>query len=233
MFVDGGRIPGGAVGVRNAALMINFVPKQKRSISQQKLEQSISKELESVPDIRYWFIDENGQRNVTFIVTGTDSRNGVQCRRRTRNADAASPLRVERVIRRDAEPPRVAHLSAARSCGACLACPPRASSETIRVATIGDVGPALAKFTSGDRVIPVRVLLDEKARARSSERSSRSACRRAGPGVPLASIADISFDASPVSISRYDRQRQARVEADLVEGLRSATPRRASATSAS
>ena len=38
-------------------------------------------------------------------------------------------------------------------------------SETIRVATIGDVGPALAKFDAGDRIMPIRVLLEEKARA--------------------------------------------------------------------
>ncbi len=31
------------------------------------------RELAGVPDIRYWFIDENGQRNVTFIVSGQDT----------------------------------------------------------------------------------------------------------------------------------------------------------------
>ena len=70
----------------------------------------------------------------------------------------------------------------------------------------------------GDRVIPVRVLLDEKARADLQVLEQIRVPTRAGPGVPLASLADITFDASPVSISRYDRQRQARVEADLVEG---------------
>src|ERR1700736_3645229 len=38
-------------------------------------------------------------------------------------------------------------------------------SETIRVATIGDVGPALAKFNAGDRIVPIRVLLEENALA--------------------------------------------------------------------
>jgi len=36
--------------------------------------------------------------------------------------------------------------------------------------------------------------------------------------VPLNALADISFGEGPVSITRYDRQRQARVEADLVGG---------------
>jgi multidrug efflux pump subunit AcrB len=93
-----------------------------------------------------------------------------------------------------------------------------ALSETIRVATIGDVGPALAKFDAGERIIPIRVLLEEKARADLQALEQIRVPTRAGPGVPLVGLADITFDASPVSISRYDRQRQARVEADLVDG---------------
>ena len=37
-------------------------------------------------------------------------------------------------------------------------------SETIRVATTGDVGPALAKFDTGDRLVPIRVQLEDGAR---------------------------------------------------------------------
>ena len=217
VFVDGGRIPGSAIGVRNAALMINFVPKGKRSISQQKLEQSISKELESVPDIRYWFIDENGQRNVTFIVSGENNAT-------VTNVAAEVATQMRRI-------PSVANVSSGatlnrpelriyprRDLAVRLGVSTEALSETIRVATIGDVGPALAKFSAGGRVIPIRVLLDEKARADLQVLEQIRVPTRAGPGVPLNSLADISFDASPVSISRYDRQRQARVEADLVDG---------------
>ena len=217
VFVDGGRIPGSAIGVRNAALMINFVPKGKRSISQQKLEQSISKELESVPDIRYWFIDENGQRNVTFIVSGENNAT-------VTNVAAEVATQMRRI-------PSVANVSSGatlnrpelriyprRDLAVRLGVSTEALSETIRVATIGDVGPALAKFNAGGRVIPIRVLLDEKARADLQVLEQIRVPTRAGPGVPLNSLADISFDASPVSISRYDRQRQARVEADLVDG---------------
>jgi Cation/multidrug efflux pump len=57
-------------------------------------------------------------------------------------------------------------------------------SETIRVATIGDVGPALAKFDAGDRTIPIRVLLEENARADgkfsnryASRLNAEAACR--------------------------------------------------------
>ena len=39
-----------------------------------------------------------------------------------------------------------------------------ALSDTIRVATLGDIDANLAKFNAGDRLIPIRVELDEAAR---------------------------------------------------------------------
>ena len=38
-------------------------------------------------------------------------------------------------------------------------------AESIRVATIGDVEPALAKFDTGERLVPVRVQLADTAKA--------------------------------------------------------------------
>jgi multidrug efflux pump subunit AcrB len=81
-----------------------------------------------------------------------------------------------------------------------------------------DVGPALAKFDADGRSIPIRVLLDEKARADRQVLEQIRVPSQRGVGVPLVALADISFGEGPVSIARYDRQRQARVEADLVAG---------------
>ena len=55
-------------------------------------------------------------------------------------------------------------------------------SQTIRVATIGDVGPALAKFDAGDRLVPIRVQLEDDARGdlqmlRAVARAARPARR--------------------------------------------------------
>src|SRR5438128_4569546 len=73
VFVDGGRVPPGTFEVRRAALIINYTPKADRSITQRELELDISRELENVPDIRYWFLDENGLRAISLVVTGADS----------------------------------------------------------------------------------------------------------------------------------------------------------------
>src|SRR6185312_14066235 len=92
-------------------------------------------------------------------------------------------------------------------------------SQTIRVATIGDVGPALAKFDAGDRLVPIRVQLEDAARGnlRTLEQL-RVPLGQHGEkgGVPLSVVADIKLDQGPTSINRYDRERQATVAADLV-----------------
>jgi len=92
-------------------------------------------------------------------------------------------------------------------------------SQTIRVATIGDVGPALAKFDAGDRLVPIRVQLEDSARGDlpilEQLRVPLGEHGEKG-GVPLSVVADIKLDQGPTSINRYDRQRQATVAADLV-----------------
>jgi multidrug efflux pump subunit AcrB len=90
-------------------------------------------------------------------------------------------------------------------------------SETIRVATIGDVGPALAKFDTGDRLVPIRVQLEDAARGELPILEQLRVPLGGGRGgVPLSVVADIKLDQGPTSINRYDRERQATVAADLV-----------------
>ena len=217
VFVDGGRIPGGAVDVRNAGMMINLVDKSERSLTQQQLQQAISKDVAGIPDVRYWFLDENGQRNVTFIVTGNDDSTVTNVA-----AELATQMR---------QIPTVTNVSSGatlnrpelriyprRDLAVRLGVSTESLSQTIRVATIGDVEPALAKFDAGDRVIPIRVLLEEKARADPQILEQIRVPTQVGGAVPLNALADIKFDAGPVALTRYDRQREAVVEADLVPG---------------
>jgi multidrug efflux pump subunit AcrB len=217
VFVDGGRIPPGVVEVRKAALTINYVPKSKRSLSQQQLELAIGQDLSDIPDVRYWFLDENGKRGVSFIVTGQDSATvanvaselAAQMRRIAMIANVVSTATLTRPELR---------IYPRRDLAVRLGVSTESLSETIRVSTIGDVGPALARFDAGDRIVPIRVLLEESARADLKVLEQVRVPSLRGAGVPLAALADMSFGEGPMSIDRFDRQRQASVEADLVGG---------------
>ncbi len=59
-------------------------------------------------------------------------------------------------------------------------------SETLRIATIGDVGPALAKFDAGDRLVPIRAQLDAKARTNLQVLENIRVPTGLGSSVPLA-----------------------------------------------
>ncbi len=215
VFVDGGRIPPSTEEVRKAALTINYVAKSERSLSQRQLELEISRELANIPDIRYWFLDENGNRAVTLVVTGADSVTvgnvaaelATQMRRIPAVANIVSTAALNRPELRIR--PRL-------DLAVRLGISTESLSETIRVATIGDVAPALAKFNAGDRLIPVRILLEERARADRQVLEQLKVPTPRGEGVPLLAISDIQLGQGPIAIDRYDRVRQATVAADLV-----------------
>jgi hydrophobe/amphiphile efflux-1 (HAE1) family protein len=215
IFVDGGRVPKGAKEIRRASLYINYTPKTERSISQHDLELAIGRELDDIPDLRYWFVDDNGLRAITLDVTGADSAAvanvaeelAAQMRRIPLVADVISETSLDRPELRIH--PRTDML-------ARLGVSTEGLSETIRVATMGDVDPALARFDSGDRLVPIRVQLEEKARTNLQIIEQLRVPMGRGGGVPLGAIADISLDQGPTNIDRFDRNRRAAVAADLV-----------------
>jgi hydrophobe/amphiphile efflux-1 (HAE1) family protein len=216
VFVDGGRVPPGTFEVRRAALIINYTPKTERKITQRELELSISQELESVPDIRFWFLDENGLRAISLVVAGADSNIVSNVASELANQMKRIPLIANVISETSLDRPEL-RIQPRADLAARLGVSTESLSETIRVATIGDVGPALAKFDAGDRQVPIRVQLEDNARGDLQTLEQLRVPLGGGRGgVPLSVVADIKLDQGPTSINRYDRERQATVAADLV-----------------
>jgi multidrug efflux pump subunit AcrB len=216
VFVDGGRVPPGTFEVRRAALIINYTPKTERKITQRELELSISQELANVPDIRFWFLDENGLRAISLVVTGADSNIVSNVASELANQMKRIPLIANVISETSLDRPEL-RIQPRADLAARLGVSTESLSETIRVATIGDVGPALAKFDAGDRQVPIRVQLEDGARGDLQVLDQLRVPLGGGRGgVPLSVVADIKLDQGPTSINRYDRERQATVAADLV-----------------
>jgi multidrug efflux pump subunit AcrB len=220
VFVDGGRVPPGTFEVRRAALIINYTPKTDRDSAhtQRELELSISKELENVPDIRFWFLDENGLRAISLVVTGVDSNIVSNVASELATQMKRIPLIANVISEVSLDRPEL-RIQPRADLAARLGVSTESLSQTIRVATIGDVGPALAKFDAGDRQVPIRVQLEDAARGDLPLLEQlRVPLGQHGEkgGVPLSVVADIRLDQGPTSINRYDRERQATVAADLV-----------------
>jgi HAE1 family hydrophobic/amphiphilic exporter-1 len=88
----------------------------------------------------------------------------------------------------------------------------------VRIATLGEIDARAPKLSIGERRIPIRVRLPEAGRADLATLRNLQVPTADGGRTPLASVADLSFQAGPGKIERIDRVRQIAVQADLAPG---------------
>ena len=94
-----------------------------------------------------------------------------------------------------------------------------ALSQTIRIATLGDIDQNSAKFSLSDRQIPIRVSLDENSRRSLATIENLPVPTTSGGSVPLKVVADIGFGAGPTVIQRNNQTRRITIGADLAPDL--------------
>lgn len=215
VFVDGGRILGGGEEVRKATFILNFVPKSERKLAQFQIQEQISKMLAAEPDIRFNFMQDDGQRQFQLVVTGRDGEavNAFGAELTSQAKRLPSITNVVSTAELDRPELRVIprHEVAAE-----LGVSTEAISEAVRIATIGDINANLAKFNVGDRQIPIRVQLTDKARESREIIEQLKVNTASGASVPLMTVARIEFGQGPTAIDRYDRTRRIVLGADLV-----------------
>ena len=247
VFVLGGSSPTGTVEPRLASIFVNLRHRDQRLVAgvvnrvvnftnyltglslpvmadegrvkpQWDIENEILPKLSALPDIRWAKINDRGQREIEFNMLSNDPaalndaigklEHALRIEPKLRAVAAAGSLdRPEIQIK-----PRTDEASR-------LGITADQISEAVRVATIGDFGPLLAKFNAGDRLLPIRVQIPDKSRQNFSEISNLKLRAASGVSVPLSSVADVAFSRGPSSIKRFDRQRQATIGADLMPGV--------------
>ncbi|MGL4437756.1 MAG: efflux RND transporter permease subunit [Bosea sp. (in: a-proteobacteria)] len=218
VFALGGSSATGQREVRRAALYIILVPKGQRAIKQKEFKAVVAAKLGAVPDIRAWYVNERGEREMAFSIMSKDGDLLAEAvgklEARMRKVDGFLNVAATGALTRPEIRVRPRLEEAAE-----LGVTPEAMSEAVRVATIGDAGANLAKFNTGDRLVPIRVQLDEDARADMARLMALRVTSSSGRSIPLSSVADISFGDGPSSIDRYDRVRRSSIGADLRRGL--------------
>ncbi|MBX9683541.1 MAG: efflux RND transporter permease subunit [Hyphomicrobium sp.] len=218
VFVLGGTSPTGQLEVRRASLFIKLVPKTERKISQKQLKTVIAEKLATIPDSRAWYVNERGERELSFSILSRDG-----------DVLNAAIGKLEGALR---QVPGFRNVAATGSTdrpeirvvprldeAARLGVSPEQIAETIRVATIGDAEFNLAKFTVGDRQIPIRVQLEESTRTDLRQLEQLRVTNGAGQAIPLTAVASVAFGRGPSSIERYDRERRAVIGIDLEKGV--------------
>jgi HAE1 family hydrophobic/amphiphilic exporter-1 len=191
--------------------------KDKRSHTTEQVKQLMRDSLRQVPDARITYLSLGANADVEVILASQDGQALGRAQdtllRQMRGINliseprpAPQPASAELVIR-----PKAAE--AAR-----LGVTADALAQIARVATIGDIDANVAKFPDGERRIPIRVKLPENARNDITAIGRLQVPTISGKTTDLRSVADISFEAGPGRIVRYDRERRASVQADLVNG---------------
>ncbi len=94
-----------------------------------------------------------------------------------------------------------------------------ALSQTIRIATLGDIDQNSAKFSLSDRQIPIRVMLAKESRQSLDVIRNLPVQTASGGSVPLSRVADISFGAGPTAIERRNQNFRIFVGADFAPGI--------------
>ena len=95
---------------------------------------------------------------------------------------------------------------------------PQAVGNLLRIATVSDTDANAARFTFPDRQVPIRVVLEEKARNDLATLRRLQVATGSGGTVALENIATLHFGEGAASLERFDRERRIAVEADLATG---------------
>ena len=215
VFIIGGRVMGSGAEVRKATLIINLVPKESRTLTQDQVRLAIGAGLANMPDIRFWFLKDNGQRQFQLVASG---RNGADVSRAAADLTSQAkriPLLSNVVSTAELDRPEL-RVVPITDVAAELGVSTEAISEAVRIATIGDIGANLAKFDVGERQVPIRVQLEESARGDEQFLESLKVATTSGAAVPLSAVARFELSQGPTAIDRYDRMRRVVIGADLV-----------------
>jgi HAE1 family hydrophobic/amphiphilic exporter-1 len=222
VFADVGASGGGGFqaasggDLRNGS--ISVILKDQRTHKTDQVRDLVRAGLRDVPDVRITTLGGFGAADVEIVLSSQDSaaldRVQLELQHQMRTLTNLSDVRPspappgpELVIRPKPE-------EAAR-----LGVTSQALASVIRIATIGDIDANVAKFSEGERRIPIRVRLPERARTDLSVLGDLQIPTLNGKSTPLSSVADLTFQAGPGQIVRYGRERRASVQADLRPGV--------------
>ena len=204
--------------IQNAAIYVSLVPRNQRSMSQKQWEQRMMPLLNQVPDGQLYFSDNGGGRDLQFYLTGDDPPLVEETAHRViAEMQQLNDIRSPR-IRGDLPRPEII-VHPRFDVAARLGVSVESISQTIRIATLGDLPQNGAKFSLSDRQIPIRVSLLESSRRDLTTLENLPVPTSSGGAVPLKTVADLSFGQGPSAVRRYNQTRRVFIEADLSPGI--------------
>jgi len=193
---------------------------KKRSVTSVEFEKRLAPKLTAIPDARVAFQSQSSGfgRDVTLMLAGSDpallSRTALQIIEEMRTLPQLRGPRLEGDLQR----PEII-IRPRTDLAAQMGVSAAALSQTIRIATQGEIDQSAAKFSLSDRQIPIRVALDERSRRNLATIENLPVRTTSGESVPLKLVAEIEFGSGPVELRRYNQNRRIVITADYAPGV--------------
>ncbi|GAA3728814.1 multidrug efflux pump subunit AcrB [Sphingorhabdus rigui] len=211
--------------VREGSASIFITLHEDRVRSSQQFEEDLTPSLTKIADARVTF-QANGPggggggsgRDVSVMLSGSDPK--MLDRTAATLVEQMKTLPELRAPRISADLQRPELIITPRNdLASQLGVSTVALSQTIRVATLGDIDQNSAKFSLSDRQIPIRVMLAKESRQDLDVIRNLPVPLAGGGSVPLSRVADISFGAGPTSVQRRNQNFRIFIGADFAPGI--------------
>ncbi|MGO4436602.1 efflux RND transporter permease subunit [Rhizobium sp. RAF56] len=182
------------------------------------IEREVFARLRSLPDVHITKLNDRGERDLSFNFLSRSEKDLNEAIGILESKLRADPL-LANVSADGALPRPELQVHPRKDEAARLGITPQQISDTLRVATIGDIDASLAKISLDDRQIPIRVQAATGMRRDLAALRALRIQTASGGTVPLASVADIDYSEGLSSIKRNNRYRVVAIGADLPQGV--------------
>ena len=204
---------------------VNIVLKKDRKKTSVEFERSLTPQLAKFADARVNFVSQNGGgpgggpgRDIMLYLGGDDpALLHATAEKISAEMQTLPQLRAPRAVG-DLVRPEIL-IKPRFDLAANLGVTTAALSQTIRIATLGDIAQNSAKFSLSDRQVPITVSLSENSRRDLATLEDLPVPTTNGGSVPLKSVATIGFGSGPTFVQRTNQVRRVAVGADLAPGL--------------
>jgi multidrug efflux pump subunit AcrB len=205
--------PGGASEARKATLLVSLTDRSDRSKSKQEIESELRDAVSVIAGVRSsvgfggagekFVLALASDDNVALATAAQKVEREIRTIEGIGNIKSSASLQRPEVIIRP-------NMSKAADMGVSTA----TIAETVRIATSGDYDQSLSKLNLAQRQIPIVVRLPAQARTDLGTLERLGIPSKNGT-VTLGSIAELSIEAGPSQIDRYDRSRNITIEVEL------------------